>query len=85
MQHEAHTEHIPWTMHLQDDECDEKIEDFTPDDILVDPDRPLRTGDFLQIIYPDANHAEGVVESPKRTTLLRGSQTAEQDQTKGLI
>lgn len=66
-------------MYLQDDDCDKKIEDFTPDDILVDPNNPLRTGDLLQIIYPDSNHTEGIVESPKRTTLLWGSQSTDQD------
>lgn len=57
-------------MHLQDDECDEEVEDFTPDDILVDPDDPLRTRDLLQVVHPDSDHTEGVVESPERTTLL---------------
>lgn len=66
-------------MHLQDDECDKEVEDFTSDDILVDPDGPVRTRDLLQIIYPLSNHTEGVVESSKRTTLLRGGQATGQD------
>lgn len=66
-------------MHLQYDECDKEVEDFTSDDILVDPDHPLRTRDLFQIIYPDSNYTEGTVESPKRTTPLGGSQASEQD------
>lgn len=77
--HVAHTQHGACTMLLHDDECDKKVEDFTSDDILVDPDGPLRTRDILQIPYPNSNHAEGSVETPKRTTLLWGSQPTEQD------
>lgn len=66
-------------MHLHNNECDKKVEDFTSDDILVDPDSPLRTRDLLQIIHPMYNHTEGIVEPPKRTTLLRGSQATEED------
>lgn len=64
-------------MYLQDDECDKKVEDFTSDNILVDPDDPVRT--LLQLIYPQTNHTEGIVESPERPTLLWGSQAAEQE------
>lgn len=66
-------------MNLQNNECDKKEEDFTSDDMMEDPDSPLRTGDVFQIIYPMSNHTEGVVEPPKRTTLFRGSQATEQD------
>lgn len=68
-------------MHLQDDERDQKIEDFTPDDVFIDPDDPLGPRDLLQVVNPESNHTEGVVEAPKRTTLLWWSQTREQDIT----
>lgn len=64
-------------MHLQDDECDNKIKYFTPDDVVVNPDDPLRTGKILQVVYPDSNYTEGIVESPKRTTVLWGSQATD--------
>ncbi len=66
-------------MHLHDDKWNEKVEDFTSDDILEDPNNPLSTSIGLQIIYPHFNHTEGVVESPKRATLLWGGQATEQD------
>lgn len=66
-------------MHLQYDECDKEVEDFTSDDMLVDPDSPVRNIDFLQIIHPDSNHTEGTVKSSERTTLLGGSQSTERD------
>lgn len=72
-------------MDLQYDECDKEIEDFTSDDILVDPDHPVGMRDLLQIIHPDSNHTEGTVESTKRTTPLRGSQTTEQDRVEKTI
>lgn len=34
-------------MHLQDDECDQKIEDFTQDDITVNLDDPLRASEVF--------------------------------------
>lgn len=66
-------------MHLQDDECNEKVEDFAPDDMLEDPDDPLRSRDVSQTIYPDVDHTEGVVEHPERSTVLWRTQAAEQD------
>lgn len=75
----TYTQYSTCTVHLHDNECDKKVKDFTSDDILKDPDNPLRTRDRLQLVYPDFNHTEGIVETPKRTTLLWGSQATEQD------
>lgn len=47
--------------------------------MLVDPDGPLWTRDLLQLIYPDSNHTEGIVETSKRTTMLWGSQATDQN------
>lgn len=74
-----------YILHSHNEECDEKVEDFTSDDVLVDPDDPLRTGDLLQVLDPAVNHAEGVVESPKRATLLRGGEATERDQAEGVF
>lgn len=65
-------------MDLQDNYCDNKIKDLTPDDVLVNPDDPLGTRNVFQVVYPDTNCTKGVVESPKRTTVLGGSQATEQ-------
>lgn len=72
-------------MHSHNEECDEKVEDFTSDDVLVNPDDPLRTGDHLQVLDPAVNHTEGVVESPKRAALHGGGEATERDQAGGVF
>lgn len=74
-------------MHLHNEERDEKVEDFTPDDVSVYPDDPMRTRDLFQTVYPAVHHTEGVVESPEGTALLGGGQAAERKAPKrfGLI
>lgn len=57
-------------MHLHNNECEKKVEDFASDDVMIDPDGPLRAGDLLQIVYPDPDCAEGVVQPPERTALF---------------
>lgn len=46
---------------LQDDKSDEKVEDFTSNDVFVDPHGPARTWKDMQTLYPDLNHAEGLI------------------------
>lgn len=64
--------------YLHDDDCDEKIKNFTPDDSLVNPNDPVSTGDLLQLLHPDCHHTEGVVEAFKWTTLRWRSQTVKE-------
>lgn len=54
---------------LHNDECEKEVEDFTSNDMVVDPGSPLRTGNFLNIFYPDSNHTEGVIQPPEWTAL----------------
>lgn len=57
-------------VHLHNNECEKKVEDFASDDVVIDPDGPLRAGDLLQILYPGSDCAEGVVLPPERTALF---------------
>lgn len=57
-------------MHLHNNECEKKVEDFASDDVVIDPGGPLRAGDLLQILYPDSDCAEGVVLPPEWTALF---------------
>lgn len=57
-------------MHLHNNECEKKVEDFASDDVVIDPDGPLGAGDLLQILYPGPDCAEGVVQPPERTALF---------------
>lgn len=77
------TNSIVCTLHLHNEERDEKVEDFTPDDVSVYPDDPFRTQDLFQTVYPAVHHAEGVVESPEGTALLGGGQAAERKAPNG--
>lgn len=69
-------------MHLHNNECEKKVEDFASDDVVVDPGDPLRARDLLQILYPDSDRTERVVQPPERTALFRWGQAAEQDENR---
>lgn len=52
---------------LHDNESEKKVENFASDDVVVDPDRPLRAGDVLQTLDPDPDRTEGVGQPPEGT------------------
>lgn len=62
-------------MNSQDDERDQEVEYLTPDDVLVDPDNPLKPIHPIQIIHPDLYCTEGGVEAPEGPTVVWGGQT----------
>lgn len=56
--------------HLHNNESEEKIEDLASDDVAVDPDDPMRAGALLEVVYPDSDRTEGVVQPPEGTALF---------------
>lgn len=59
-----------YSAHLHNDESEEKVEDLASDDVVVDPDDPIRAGALLEVVDPDSDRTEGVVQPPERTALF---------------